>query len=174
MKNAIQQPKAVANSHSVTIDEIVHEINDRKSRENNIVMFNIPEVEPAGGDGDTVTATNILNFVSGSRVRTDSMKCFRLGKAVNPGKCRPLKVVLGSAEERKIVLTNAKKLKDFSGPSKLFIARDLTIREMDTRNGIMSEYRTRRANGENISLKYVSGMPRIIEQQKNVSTSNSR
>ncbi|KAK9739881.1 hypothetical protein QE152_g8643 [Popillia japonica] len=44
------------------------------------------------------------------------------------------------------------------------LGRDLTPRELDAKNRVLSDFRARRDKGENVFLKYLFSIPRIMQK----------
>lgn len=86
----------------------------------NIVMFGVPEDRVATVWRKTVD--DALNFVNGKEV--DITDLYRVGRFVH-GKIRPVIVKLRSMWDKRIVLLNCKKLKDFA--VRIFISADESL-----------------------------------------------
>ncbi|KAI4465711.1 cuticle protein [Holotrichia oblita] len=95
-KNNVQVSSS-ASSVSFTFEDVIREVEERREKERNIIIFNLSESDSR--DDDIKAATDVLKFVNGDQaIQADRVKCFRLGKTAAPGKCRPLKFVMNSAE----------------------------------------------------------------------------
>ncbi|KAK4886936.1 hypothetical protein RN001_003207 [Aquatica leii] len=156
--------KTTVGVDNLQMENIIQEINMRKSRKANIVMFNVPE---SAGDNvqisDNETVKNILNIIDNS-FNWSNVTMFRLGKIINKEKCRPIKVKLESKDIARLLMRGSKVLKQ-SKYAKVFIGSDLTPLQQDNRKKILREYNDRIANGENdIIIKYINNCPTIIKK----------
>jgi len=90
---------------------------DAKDRSKNIIVFGVAEDRSAVVWRQTVDAA--LRHVTGSDI--DVVDMYRIGRFVD-SKVRPIVVTLRSAWDRRIILSNCRKLKDFEG--RVFIVPD--------------------------------------------------
>lgn len=105
------------------------ELEERKRRETNIVLFNLPEHNSPVGltnkHADERDVNEISRYLGQESLNVITL--FRLGKKIDD-KIRPLKVVLDSKSERKFLLDNAKFIEE-KVPEKfkrVIISRDMT------------------------------------------------
>ena len=61
-----------------------------------------------------------------------------------------------------LVLKKSKNLKTYVRNPKLFVNKDLTVRQLGLKRKIITDFHDRKAKGENIYLKYSNGMPQIV------------
>lgn len=154
-----QSNQPICNNESFTIDDVLSEIDERNAKEKNIIIFNMNESESAAGDLNLVD--DIFKHLD-VKVDTGKIGIFRLGKDRSEDKIRPLKIVLNSKDEVGLILKKSKNLKTFVRNPKLFINKDLTVRQLGLKRKIITDFHDRKAKGENIYLKYSNGMPQIV------------
>lgn len=174
IKTMLSAPPIQDKVDTYTIDDVMHEVEERRSKEGNFVLFNLKESDSDVHDNDRVM--DILNHLEvGAGVATQSMKIYRMGRSRVEGRNRPVKVVLGSVEGVRGILRKSAKLKTYTrdGSSKVFLSRDLTVRQIDAKRKVIAEYHRRKDNGEEVYLKYSDGVPKIVPK-KNFQQSNSQ
>ena len=99
--------KQITPSHvPIDFEKIISEINNRKRRKNNIILFGAQE---SNVNNDTTFAIEVIQFVD-KDISTSSIKKFRLGKETS-NKIRPIKIVLNSNTDVQKLIRNARKLK---------------------------------------------------------------
>lgn len=111
------------------VDIRIREIDDRKRRDCNILIFNLPEPrnrrpeENKKSDEEDVKALSLHLGLENIQILT----IFRLGRQTS-GSCRPLKVVLQNKSHKKYLLDNAKHIqaKAPHNMRRVVIVRDLT------------------------------------------------
>lgn len=112
-----------------TVDTRYGELEERKRRETNIVLFNLPEHNSSVGltnkHADETDVKEISRCLGQESLNVVTL--FRLGKKLD-GKIRPLKVVLDSKSERKFLLENAKFIEEKVQENfkRVIISRDMT------------------------------------------------
>lgn len=156
------RPSDVNPNLTFTFEEVVHEVEERRRKEKNLVLFNLEDTESI--EADKAAVLDLLQHMQVDTIQPNNIKLHRIGKNHVAGKRRPMKLVLESVEDVQLLLRKAKKLRTFKGPSKLFLSRDMTNREIEAKNKIISDYRRRREHDNNIALRYVNGMPRIVSK----------
>ena len=118
------------------------ELEERKRRETNIVLFHLPEhnspVELTNKLADDRYIKEISRYLGQESL--NAVTLFRLGKKLDD-KIRPLKVVLDSKSERKFLLENAKFIEE-KVPEKfkrVIISTDMTNAQRAERKYIKEE-----------------------------------
>ncbi|KAJ3640311.1 hypothetical protein Zmor_003620 [Zophobas morio] len=148
-------------------DDIINEIMERQQKAVNIIVYNLPEsgketsTERANDDAD-----KCINIIKKKTPNVTIVKCSRLGK---PNKDRPrlIKLQLPSADQVLQVL------KSYKVENNIYLNQDLTIKQRNYTYNNRTEFRSRKAKGENdIVLKYSNGMPKIVK--KNLSQPSSQ
>ncbi|GJQ88523.1 hypothetical protein Trydic_g4934 [Trypoxylus dichotomus] len=151
------------------MEDIIHELEQRTTKKTNFMIFNMAEYV----SNDSARVTDILTFLNvAPQIDTNNLKTLRLGGMATGGKARPLRVTLGTADDVKLVLRCANRMKAYSTPRK-FISRDLTPRQVKNKNSVLQEFRWRRGRGEEVSLKYTDGFSKIVGS-KNLRDLNSQ
>ena len=117
MKNVVRNEveKSVKTFVTNEVKAEIKEMEDRKNRQSNLVVFNIHESECREPESrkafDKVTLTRLFESIGVSDVEYKAV--FRLGKVndvTKPSKPRPIKLVLESKKQRRQILDNAKKI----------------------------------------------------------------
>ena len=110
-------------------DERHKELEERKNKASNVILFNVPE--PVGGkdnpaSSDAATLQKISHVLISEHLKV--VVHYRLGKTPVTGKIRPLVAILESREQRKMVLEQSRNLKTLAPPylKEVVIVRDLT------------------------------------------------
>lgn len=159
--NLIETPAAVNVDSNETVDRIATEVNERKKRESNIIMYDIPEstseTSSIAYDADMNNARQYLNNINEN---IHIFKILRLGK--RSAKPRPLKIVLKSPDDVKLVFKNRDKLPNNR------VKNDYTPMQQQQLRKIYDELQQRKNNGENdIMVKFINNTPTIIKQNSN-------
>lgn len=148
---------ADVNKQFTEVMENMKESEERKSKENNLVLFNVKE--PDGDDDRSSERKDRDNcdkiFTQGVGLRASDYNIttlYRLGKKNrenDSGKPRPLLVKLERTEQKWNILKNAKNLAREEGELKrCIIAPDLTRKEREIDFRLRTELRRKRENGE--------------------------
>ncbi len=142
---------------NINIEDIVNEIKERKERENNVIMFNVPEsvnMEPADRKIDDVAKA--LKICEMLEVDAEFTQAIRLGKKKPLGEHRPLRLTTVSAEMANNLTFAARKFADLDEEDemrKIAIRRDMTPLEREEMRKLlqMREKRKRESTlkGEN-------------------------
>jgi hypothetical protein len=153
--NLIKVPSD-ANPIGTAVNDAIKEQDDRESKKNNIMLFNLPEskkleVENKKAD-DEAKLNEIINILS---IKPKVNAFFRLGKPDN-SKVRPLLVKLETEEQKQSFLSNAKKL-GLLDPTdlrkKVVIKKDCTKLELETEKVLVNEMKERRNCGEDVVIR---------------------
>lgn len=145
-------------SGSDWMEDIYAELNERKSRENSIIAFNL--VEDPLQHIDAQNISRVLHLVAPD-VPTEGVRTFRLGRRVQD-KVRPLKIILDNSQQVRTILRNKIKLRD-SEFSAVSIQPDQTIRQRRYMSSLRKSLEERRAEGEtNLTIKFFNGFPKIV------------
>lgn len=149
----------------VMTNTIIKEIDERKKRENNIVVYGIEEsTRENSEDRKTDDQSNIARVLTSvtNNVVVDDIKFFRLGKRTN-GKHRPIKVILNSSKDVHNVFKNKNKLGNAHPGVK--IGADQTLIQRQEFKKVNDELVRRKAEGEaDLFIKYEIGYP-IIKKE---------
>ena len=130
----------ICNSLKDDINKIVdarnNELEDRSRRETNITLFNLPEHNlPTGQDNKMANEADVNQLCICIWLETPKMiTWFRLGRKA-PGRTRPVKIVLETKAQRKVILDNAK-YNQYKTPLNLrrvIISKDLTAAQRNER-----------------------------------------
>lgn len=125
---------------------IQEEIRQRKRRQKNIIVFNVPESNNHNGNERKAYDMNVItNLITQLSVKSfEVSNCFRIGKT-SEGKCRPLLIIAKNIDSKIILLRNfyyriqVKKKPLMFLNSKLFMKQDLTKFQQKCRQTDLSE-----------------------------------
>lgn len=155
------QPSSSAIADVIGISETIAEMEERKNRSKNILLFNIPEstatLQSDCINDDLSQVTNILKKVD--NVDTTNLQMYRLGRK-STEKTRPIKIILSDVNQAKLVLM---KKSIHSNNNTIKIKHDLTVLQRQQISSLWKELENRQNNGEaNLSIKYINSTPKII------------
>ncbi|MES9884994.1 MAG: hypothetical protein ABW185_29475, partial [Sedimenticola sp.] len=131
------------------VDDRNKELEDRKRRELNIVIFHLPESEKENNADKKMGDESKMEDISTSLGMENLLikSSFRLGKP-QPSITRPLKLILLEKSQRKFLLDNAKFIptKVQTNLTKVFIVRDLTPKQRNERSKLRIQRNRERPN----------------------------
>lgn len=158
-------------SSDSSLASTIEEINQRKLRAKNIMVFGLGEsAKGTAGDrtsDDLAKLRTILSAIDPT-LDVNTFKLFRVGKG-SRNKPRPIKVIVGcEASVQKITKTATKERLNCLGDefSNVSIGRDRTKLETAHLNSLRAELSRRSDTGEvNLTIKYINGIPKIIQSK---------
>lgn len=148
------------NNDIYTNEKLIREVQERKKRENNIIIMGISESDSSNAkERNFQDEAEVLKILE--QLVTDIPKprnIFRIGK-LNPGKARKIKVCFEKPDTALSVLKSRNKL-----PNNLKIFSDQTPTQHKFYALIKDELNKRISEGEtDITIKYVNGTPAIVK-----------
>ncbi|KAK9685607.1 CENP-B N-terminal DNA-binding domain [Popillia japonica] len=157
--------------HNLTIaEDIISEVMEREKRRNNLIIFNLPEMERATRieqtAADTASVQDIFTYVG---VSTEVSNPVRLGKydPTSIQRKRPLKITLPSAAVINEVLRGNKKIKQMERFKSVVINKDKTPNQLRFFKSVKEQLSARLSSGEtaltisvSIFLSFLKTMPR--------------
>lgn len=146
---------------------VLNEINIRKTKENNIIVFNVPEQKKdaqnkLNSDYDLIQIQSILDKVQGVSTVLDSRKIKRLGR-FDIAKTRPILVVFDNRQDVTTVLTHWRLI-----PKEYHVAHDLTKCQHLLYNKLKTDAKLFNDSEDNKSkklkqiIKFVDGNPKLV------------
>lgn len=161
--DAIKENSISAIPSLVTSDayeSIMTEVRERELRRKNIIIVGIKE--PASASKDERSQSDMeqtLKIIKMAGVNTSPEKLFRLGK-YHPSKNRPLKVCFKSWETATSILRS----KNDVNCDNIKIFSDKTPQQQQFLKNLKDEIKCRFDNGDkNLTIKYIRGVPKIVE-----------
>ena len=135
------------------------ETKEQESRENNIIIYNLPEShdsdEEAALTSDTSQVSDLFTSIgsdlTGQKLGDSMSGLRRLGKR-SEGKHRPIKISFKDSSHKFTVLRRARNLKGSSKFAKIGIAEDKTLQQREIERKLREELKRRRGNGENVII----------------------
>lgn len=148
--------------NNLHVSEIIDELQDRQSRESNIIMFNLEEVaESDPKKRNEIESGKIASIISSidDSINTSGIRFARLGKFLQ-GKQRPIKITLSSKSD---VLKVLKKKRIINIPVK--IHGDLTPMQRQHLSDLRAQLDELNRKGGNKTIKYIRGKPQIVDSK---------
>lgn len=140
--------------------DIVEELNERRIRESNIIIFNMEETGGTSNESKQKESDNIKGLIRSidDSVNVNNVKHFRLGKYSEERK-RPVKLILSSKEDVLKILKNKVK----ANPP-VNIQSDQTPMQRKYLYDLRQQLQVLINNGEiNKTIKYIKGKPQIVD-----------
>uniref|UniRef100_A0A6P7H4F1 Uncharacterized protein LOC114346868 isoform X1 n=1 Tax=Diabrotica virgifera virgifera TaxID=50390 RepID=A0A6P7H4F1_DIAVI len=147
-------------------EDLINEIMDRQRRASNIIIFNVNESKMKSNQERNNEDNNVVqDILQNFDIDKSKIKSFRVGK-FQPEKIRPIKVILPSTENVKMILRNKELIK---GPS-VKIFSDQTNAQREYLNKLKLELKKMNDSGDNSkTIKFFNNKPTIVDKihQKN-------
>lgn len=158
----LQNKPTVNHDIQLDINEQIREINDRQSRQKNLMIFGVPETDENDQELVQEMFTNHCPDVN-----THGLKTFRISH-VTPNKIRPLKVILSSSAEVSKVIKQAKVIKLMDKYRNFSFSFDRTRKQIDEYKMLKATLIQRSLKGEkNLRIRYFQGTPKIVTDNLN-------
>ena len=147
---------------AVTI--VIDEMNERKSRENNLIIFgfdeNQSEVRQERIDHDIQQIKELYKACKIQLDTTSIKKTGRLGKFNNEKRDRPLLVTLSSVESKLVLFKNFHRIRELTEYEKVNVSNDLTKAEREKEKELWQEAKKQQLNDKSGDFIYkVRGPP---------------
>jgi hypothetical protein len=147
---------------AVTI--VIDEMNERKSRENNLIIFgfdeNQSEVRQERIDHDIQQVNELYKACIIQLDTTSIKKTGRLGKFNNEKRDRPLLVTLSSVESKLVLFKNFHRIRELTEYEKVNVSNDLTKAEREKEKELWQEAKKQQLNDKSGDFIYkVRGPP---------------
>lgn len=156
-QSTIQASQSQTESSISNCEDFIREMDDRRQRSNNLMVYNIPESQKNSIPDKVVDDSNIIKNIFNSLLGESQIKkVLRIGKKGD--KPRPIKLITDSRDTILHLLRNKNKL-SYEG---IKISADLTINQRTHMKQLQSEVRDRNQNGENLIIRYINGNPKIL------------
>jgi hypothetical protein len=156
-------------------EEIIREVVDRQHRQKNLIIYNTPEQPNISSQQRTAEnqhfVTDFLSFLEPDAV-LPNFTCSRLGKYnATRTTSRPIKLrfdiednvvqIFRRMKSRRSHLLASPKYKN------LKVSSDHTPKQRSLFNKVKSELQARIESGEDLTLKHLNGIPRIVSVNLN-------
>uniref|UniRef100_A0A6P7GY84 Uncharacterized protein LOC114344450 n=1 Tax=Diabrotica virgifera virgifera TaxID=50390 RepID=A0A6P7GY84_DIAVI len=140
---------------------------ERIKRENNIIVFGLPELN-ATSHSDMANTLEILNLLNiGKEVQISSVS--RIGKPVH-GKNRPIRAEMSKKYIVRDILRNKNNLCRKAYPN-ISIKADQTPLQMQELNNLRKELDSLKRDGKSVTIRYINNVPKIVAANENVNSS---
>lgn len=165
LKNKVLDKAAVpVDDHFM--EQVIEEINDRKERECNIIIYNLSEPSSSArterlSDERALVSTTLQNLNGDCNI--EIVKTLRLG-SFRPGVCRPVKVTLSNKE----VVLRVLRSKNKKSLAPVSISADLTVKQREYLKKLRTELREINEQGHNKTIRYINGVPRIVDSKNHL------
>lgn len=144
-----------------TLNDVITEINDRKLREKNLIVFGFKELVTSSkstrDEYDEKAMQEIIKITDKEAGEEEIVKVQRLGKYKDK-KIRPVMVTLGSEERKGRIFKGAHKLKETKYDN-IRLSNDLTQTERDNETKLFNQAKELEKNCPNGHLYKVRGPP---------------
>lgn len=154
-------PQSTETNQLCVNEKIICEVQDRKKRENNIIIVGIPELSSTNTQERILKdESDVLNITTKVNENIPKpKKIYRIGK-YDAGKMRKIKACYDTPEPAMLLLRNKEKL-----PDSIKIYSDQTPAQQKYFMAIKDELTRRTESGElDLTIKYINGVPSIIKQ----------
>jgi hypothetical protein len=158
-----------------TVKETQHEVQDKETRRNNLIMYRAEESEADSAEDrykdDLKFVLGLFSSINSGADREDIVKVTRLGRRTDDGKQRPLLVELGSRSAKNLVMENLNKLKEATAKYKrVIVVHDMTKKEREDCRTLVDEAKTKTAQDPSGEWVYVvrgpPGQMKLIKVKK--------
>lgn len=167
----VQQPQAQIISNS-SFEEIIVEFEERVKRKNNVILYGLPEqphdvAREARKEFDSNAVKDVMKNLD-KTLPTSDIEVIRLGRlGPSSGRPRPVKIIFSKPSHSLALLKMSRDLKKNSKFSHLNITNDWTPRQQEYFRELRSETERRRKNGEDVTIKFFHGIPKIVNASTN-------
>lgn len=139
---------------------IVEEFDEIKRRENNVIIFGVPEEV----DDPTSIVCDIVSAIVPDLAITNQ-RMHRLGKRLR-GKSRPIKVSLSNNADKLTLIRGNKRLQRIERFKNVYIRPDQTIKQRNYLSLLRQQLMERQQNGEDdIIIRFRNGHPSITKKK---------
>lgn len=160
----LQLENNISTNNFTTDEKVFQETIDRQARSCNIILFNLSESDE---NNDEIRIKDLLTVMK-SNIENFSFN--RLGKptSLQADKPRPIKIKLRDQSDVFYLLRSQKQLQSSSTWKEIRLSSDRTMMQREHMSNLRKELQQRREKGENnIIIKYIKGIPKIINLSKN-------
>lgn len=143
------------------IEAFVAEMEDRKIRANNLMVYNLKECDSNSVEEKAKQDANEITKIIAPTFTENIKKVIRIGKHSNI--TRPVKVIFNSSNA---VLETLKNKNKITYPN-IKVSSDLTLNQRNYLKKLRDQLEQRKSKGEsNITIKYIHGVPKIIKTKE--------
>lgn len=167
------QARSTSNTMPSQVEPMVAEMVERENRKRNLLIFGLIESEskkPEERKRDDLEAVKSAILTIHEAFILENVKIFRLGP-YQAGRLRPVKVVFPTKAEAGKVLKKKNEVPKNSG---WYIKYDQTSMERAYLKQLISELEQRKIEGENIEIRYINNIPKIIKSKDHVRIEHNR
>jgi len=143
---------------NVSYSELFNKLQDRQSREKNIMILNVPE---SINDVDDTSLVNDILVKIDAPVTISQL--VRLGK-IGP-KPQPIKITCDKKSDVGLILKSKHRLRNLPDKKFIHLTVDMTTSQRSFYNKVREQLSIRTNNGENnIYIGYIKGVPTILQK----------
>lgn len=141
-------------------EKVIEELNERKFRETNVIVFNIEESTAKNTDERINHDKAKIKAIIDPILPSAEFKAIRIGNRKTVERYpRPVKVIFNTSSDATVILKNKFRL----APNNVKIKADLTVLQREKLKATYAELASRKAAGEeNLIVKIVNGTPKIV------------
>ncbi|GLV38561.1 hypothetical protein CBL_08557 [Carabus blaptoides fortunei] len=146
------------------LENVIEELNERRNRENNVIISGIPE--SSNENVHDIVAKVITKTAPG--VSLDNCKIYRVGfRTPTSAHTRLIKIRFFNYDDAFHVIRNAKNARKFPDLKGIYINSDRTPLQQQHFKRVRNELNSRIADGEtDLRIVYNSGVPRVSKAKK--------
>nr|XP_023018000.1 stress response protein NST1-like [Leptinotarsa decemlineata] len=159
LKQEVEDLKQKEKQEVNNFEEIVMELEERKKKSKNVIILNIKEsIKTNKKERIEDEMNTVKTILSETEVEDLEYRVQRIGK-YEPGKNRPLRIVMAKPEATKEILRNKNKIKTY----KATIFGDQTKAQREYYNKIKKQLEESKNRGENKYIKYINNIPTLVD-----------
>lgn len=148
LQDQIQTVSSELTAPDLSANSIADELADRKRREANVIVYNLPELPDKSADG--AKFTDLCNTVFG--IKVGIVKSLRLGKKQD-NKSRPFLITMESLQHKEMITANSYFLRRHELYKSVFISPDMTKYQRGKRKELVEELKRRRIKEPNLVIR---------------------
>lgn len=150
-------------------ENIIQELLEREKRKNNIIIFNAMELNDGSKqDQSAADSAMVADTLSALNISDKPIQITRLGKfdPAKQDKKRPIKLTFLNNFNFSKMFKNTKNLLEINSLKHIKISSDKTPQQMQLYKKVKEELDSRKSKGENVLLKHIKGIPRIVSAEQ--------
>ncbi|GJQ83091.1 hypothetical protein Trydic_g15971 [Trypoxylus dichotomus] len=162
-----KKPKEFSDVDTLDTENIICELAQRQERKNNLIIFNLPEMD-SGSKTEQISEDTraIKEMFSTLNIKVDTISPIRLGKydPTSSARRRPVRIRLPHTDAVADVIRLSGKLKSIDKFKLVSLSRDKTPAQIGYYKHIKQQLTDRTLAGETgLSIKYIHGVPKVVQ-----------
>ena len=163
-------PAACGDLSPQAMESIIHEVEERRRREANVMVFNLPELSDPSVETckrhDRSRIDALVSSLGCSDPGTSVVRFLRIGRRdeARSDMIRPLKVVMSSANVVRSTISETHKLKDNPEWGAIRVSSDKTSRQLENYRHVKDLAGHVAAGKANLKIIYKNGFPTTVSR----------